>query len=56
MDRDIELRLTTEEVNFVFATLNELPTKSNAWPLVMKIKKQAESQMVVAENSSAKTQ
>jgi hypothetical protein len=56
MDRDIELKLTAEEVNFVFATLNELPTKSNAWPLVMKIKKQAEGQMAVAESSPGKTQ
>ena len=56
MDRDIELKLTAEEVNFVFATLSELPTKSNAWPLVMKIKKQVEGQSTVTESLQARPQ
>jgi hypothetical protein len=40
----IELKLTVEEVNAVLAVLGDLPTKSGAWPLVLKIKEQAESQ------------
>lgn len=43
--KDIELKLTIDEVNFVIAVLNNLPTQSNAWPLVQKIKEQAEQQL-----------
>lgn len=42
---EITLTLTVEEVNGVLNVLNELPTKSGAYPLVMKIKQQAESQV-----------
>ena len=41
---DINLKLTVEEVNAVLAVLGDLPTKSGAWPLLLKIKGQAESQ------------
>ena len=40
----ITLNLTTEEVNAILQVLGDMPTKSGAWPLVMKIKQQAESQ------------
>lgn len=42
---DINLALTVDEVNAVLQTLGNLPTSSGAWPLVVKIKDQAESQL-----------
>jgi len=39
------LRLTTEKVNGILQTLGALPTSSGAWPLVVKIKQQAEEQL-----------
>ena len=41
----IKLELSAEEVNSVLQVLGEMPTKSGAWPLVVKIKEQAESQV-----------
>jgi len=40
----ITLELSIEEVNAVLNVLGELPTKSGAWPLIVKIKEQAEPQ------------
>jgi hypothetical protein len=42
---EIKLSLTVEEVNGILATLGSLPTSSGAWPLVCKIKEQAEIQV-----------
>ena len=42
---EITLRLSVEEVNGILATLGSLPTSSGAWPLVVKIKEQAEIQV-----------
>jgi hypothetical protein len=47
----INLELTVEEVNAILGVLGDLPTKSGAWPLIVKIKEQAEGQ--VAEESDA---
>lgn len=41
----ITLDLTTEEVNAILQVLGELPTKTGAFPLVLKIKEQADAQM-----------
>lgn len=41
----ITLTLTVEEINAVLQTLGNLPTSSGAWPLVVKIKEQAEGQL-----------
>ncbi len=41
----ISLHLTVEEVNAILGTLGQLPTSSGAWPLVVKIKEQAEAQL-----------
>tara|TARA_R100001460_G_scaffold33712_7_gene65895 strand:+ start:1080 stop:1235 length:156 start_codon:yes stop_codon:yes gene_type:complete len=41
----IKLELSVEEVNSVLQVLGEMPTKSGAWPLLVKIKEQAESQV-----------
>ena len=41
------LELTADEVQGILQVLNDLPTKTNAWPLVQKIEQQ------VAEQTSA---
>jgi hypothetical protein len=41
----ITLTLTVDEINAILGTLGNLPTSSGAWPLVVKIKEQAESQV-----------
>ena len=42
---ELTLKLTVDEVNAVLQTLGNLPTSSGAWPLVVKIKAQAETQV-----------
>lgn len=42
---EIKLTLSVEEVNAILNVLGDLPTKSGAYPLVLKIKDQAESQV-----------
>lgn len=41
----INLELTVDEVNAILGVLGDLPTKSGAWPLIVKIKEQAEPQI-----------
>lgn len=40
---DIELKLTVNEVNALLQVLGELPTKTGAWTLLLKIQAQAEA-------------
>lgn len=40
----MKLELTIEEVNAILQVLGQLPTNSGAWPLLVKIKEQAEAQ------------
>lgn len=42
---EINLSLNVDEVNAILGTLGQLPTSSGAWPLVVKIKEQAEDQL-----------
>jgi len=42
---NIQLTLHIEEVNGILKTLGQLPTSSGAYPLLLKIKEQAESQL-----------
>jgi len=42
---ELHLTLTIDEVNGILQVLGDLPTKSGAYPLVMKIKEQAEPQI-----------
>ena len=42
---EITLKLSVEEVNGILQTLGQLPTSSGAWPLVVKIKEQAQLQI-----------
>ena len=41
----IKLELEVQEVNAILQVLGELPTKSGAFPLVIKVKEQADAQM-----------
>lgn len=41
----VNLELTVEEVNAILQVLGDLPTKTGAWPLIVKIKEQAEPQV-----------
>ena len=49
----IKLELTIDEVNAILQVLGDLPTKTGAFPLVMKIKEQAESQVPKQEEAVA---
>ena len=42
---NIQLTLHIEEVNGILKTLGQLPTSSGAYPLLIKIKEQAEAQL-----------
>jgi len=48
---EITLKLSVEEVSGILQTLGQLPTSSGAWPLVVKIKEQAEAQVPKAEEA-----
>jgi hypothetical protein len=41
----IKLELSIEEVNGILGVLGDLPSKTGAWPLIVKIKEQAEAQV-----------
>jgi hypothetical protein len=41
----MKLELEVNEINFVLQTLGELPSKTGVWPLILKIKEQAEAQV-----------
>jgi len=41
--------LTIDEVNLILAGLSELPTKSGAYPVAIKVKTQADAQLAPAE-------
>jgi len=45
----IKLELSVEEVNAVLTVLGQLPTSSGAWPLLVKVKEQAEAQAKQSE-------
>jgi hypothetical protein len=48
--QDITLTLTVEEANAILQVLGDLPTKTGAWNLVVKIKGQADAQMKAPED------
>jgi hypothetical protein len=43
---DLPLKLTIEEINFILQLLGEQPNKSNTYPLLMKIKQQADAAVI----------
>lgn len=48
---NIKLELTIDEVNGILGVLGDLPSKSGAWPLIVKIKDQADPQVPPQEPS-----
>ena len=42
---DINLTLNVQEVNAVLSVLGEIPAKMGLWPLIVKIKEQADAQI-----------
>jgi hypothetical protein len=49
--QDITLTLSVEETNAILQVLGDLPTKTGAWNLVVKIKKQADDQTKAPEDA-----
>lgn len=43
--QEITLSLSVEEVNSILGVLGELPSKTGAWPLIVKIQNQAKAQL-----------
>ena len=46
----MKLDLTPEEVTAILQVLGQLPTSSGAWPLLVKIKEQAEAALKEQSN------
>ncbi len=42
---EITLKLSVEEINSILHVLGDLPSKTGAWPLIVKIKEQAQEQL-----------
>lgn len=42
----MKLDLDTNDINFILQTLGELPSKTGVWPLMLKIKEQADAQVL----------
>ena len=42
---ELSLKLTVEETQAILNVLGDLPSKTGAWPLIVKIKEQAEAQL-----------
>lgn len=43
---DLPFKLAIEEINFVLQLLGEQPNKSNSYPILMKIKQQADAALI----------
>ena len=41
----MKLELDVKEINFVLQALGQLPSSSGCWPLLVKIKEQADAQI-----------
>ena len=50
----MKLELDVNEINFILQTLGELPSKSGVWPLILKIKEQADAQISQVTDVEAK--
>lgn len=53
---EITLKLDVQEVNAILQVLGDLPTKTGAWPLIVKIKEQAEPQVPKEQDAPQTTQ
>ena len=45
----MQISLEENEINAILAILGDIPSKSGTWPLMMKIKVQADAQLVEPE-------
>jgi hypothetical protein len=45
----VQIDLEENEINAILAILGDMPSKSGTWPLMMKIKVQADAQLVEPE-------
>jgi len=45
----VQISLEENEINAILAILGDMPSKSGTWPLMMKIKVQADAQLVEPE-------
>jgi hypothetical protein len=45
----MKLELDANEINFILQALGNLPSSSGCWPLIVKIKEQAEAQVPTSE-------
>jgi len=45
----VQINLEENEINAILAILGDMPSKSGTWPLMMKIKVQADAQIVASE-------
>jgi hypothetical protein len=50
----MKLELDVNEINFVLQALGQLPSSSGVWPLLVKIKEQAEAQASQVTDVEAK--
>ena len=48
----MQINLEENEINAILAILGDMPSKSGTWPLMMKIKVQADAQMAETEEES----
>jgi hypothetical protein len=47
---EVTLKMQAAEANFLLQALGNLPTSSNAWPLMQKISQQAEACVAAVSN------
>lgn len=52
----MQIELNENEINAILALLGDLPSKSGTWPLMMKIKVQADAQLVEPEEGEEETE
>jgi hypothetical protein len=45
----VQINLEENDINVILAILGDMPSKSGTWPLMMKIKVQADAQLVEPE-------
>ena len=45
----MQINLDENDINVILAILGDMPSKSGTWPLMMKIKVQADAQLVEPE-------
>jgi hypothetical protein len=46
----MNLNLEPNEVQFILNVLGEMPAKSGVWPMIVKIKEQADAEVKASEN------